>query len=180
MNSDEEPKIRAMVVLDVIGKPPEHLAEVLEKVIGEIDKEKGVTVIGKNIKDPKPLKENENFFTAFAEVDLEVDEIINLVIVMFKFMPAHLEIISPEILAISNNSWGDILNELARRMHGYDEIARMLQHENKTLKSQIEGITGKQVVTPMTLKSEVKDSKDLKKFNPPKSKVKKKKKGKKK
>ena len=24
MNSDEEPKIRAMVVLDVIGKPPEH------------------------------------------------------------------------------------------------------------------------------------------------------------
>ena len=180
MNSDEEPKIRAMVVLDVIGKPPEHLAEVLEKVIGEIDKEKGVTVIGKNIKDPKPLKENENFFTAFAEVELEVDEIINLVIVMFKFMPAHLEIISPEILAISNNSWGDILNELARRMHGYDEIARMLQHENKTLKSQIEGITGKQVVTPMTLKSEVKDPKDLKKFNPPKSKVKKKKKGKKK
>ena len=176
MNSDEEPKIRAMVVLEVIGKPPEHLAEVLEKVIGEIDKEKGVTVIGKNIKDPKPLKENENFFTAFAEVELEVDEIINLVIVMFKFMPAHLEIIFPEILAISNNSWGDILNELARRMHGYDEIARMLQHENKTLKSQIEGITGKQVVTPMTLKAEVKDPKDLKKFNPPKSKVKKKKK----
>jgi len=181
MNSDEEPKIKAIIVLDVIGKPPEHLAEVLNKVIGEIDKEKGVNVLGKNIKEPRPLKENESFFTTFAEVELEVEEILNLVIVMFKFMPAHLEIVSPEIIAISNNSWSDILSELTRRMHGYDEVARMLQHENNLLRKKLEELTGEKATTPMSPAENLPEKLNPKKKEKPKARSKKaKKKGKKK
>jgi len=147
---DEEPKIKAMVVLDVIGKPPEHLIESLKHIIVAIDNEKGVTVLGKDIKESRPMKDQKDFFTTFAEVELEVESILNLVIIVFKYMPAHLEIIYPEILAIPNNSWNDILNELARRMHGYDEIARMLQNENNLLRKKLEEQTGEKTVTPMS------------------------------
>ena len=147
---DEEPKIKATIVLDIVGKPPEHLVESLKHIIAAIDNEKGVTVLVKDIKEPRPMKDQKGFFTTFAEVELEVESILNLVIVMFKYMPAHLEIIYPEIIAITNNSWNDILNELARRMHGYDEVARMLQHENNLLRKKLEELTGKKAVTPMS------------------------------
>lgn len=150
MNLDEEIKIKAIIILDVVGRPPKHLVESLKRVAEEIDKEKGVNVISKDIKEPRPMKDQEGFFTTFAEIELEIDEVLNLAMVMFKYMPAHLEIVSPEIIAISNNSWNEILNELTRRMHGYDEVARMLQHENNLLRKKLEELTGDKATTPMS------------------------------
>lgn len=135
-------KIRAIMILDVIGRPPEHLIESLEKVIEEIDKEKGVEVKAKDIKEPALMKDQKDFYTTFAEVEVEVDEVLGLSILLFKYMPAHLEILSPEIIAISNNSWNDILNELARRLHAYDEIARIMQNERIILMKKIEELGG--------------------------------------
>ena len=142
MNSPEEMKITAMMVLDVIGKPPEHLIESLEQIIKEVDKEKGITVKSKNIKEPKPMEEQKGFFTTFAEVEVEVEEILQLAILMFKYMPAHLEVISPEILALTNNGWNDVLNEIIRRLHGYDEIARVMQMEKQMLLRKIQELGG--------------------------------------
>ena len=131
MSSDE--KIRAVMILDVIGRPEKHLIESLEKVIEEIDKEKGVSVKMKDIKVPTLMKDQKDFYTTFAEVEVEVEEMIYLAILLFKYMPAHVEIISPEILAMSNANWNDVLNELARRLHSYDEMARIMQVEKSIL-----------------------------------------------
>ena len=138
----DDTKIRAIMILDVIGRPPKHLIESLEKLIEEIDKEKGVSVKVKDIKNPVLMKDQKEFYTTFAEVEVEIDEVLNLAILLFKYMPAHLEIISPEIIAISNNSWNDILNELTRRLHAYDEIARIMQNEKVILLKKIEELGG--------------------------------------
>ena len=138
----DDTKIRAIMILDVIGRPPKHLIESLEKLIEEIDKEKGVSVKVKDIKNPVLMKDQKEFYTTFAEVEVEIDEVLNLAILLFKYMPAHLEIISPEIIAISNNSWNDILNELTRRLHAYDEIARIMQNEKIILLKKIQELGG--------------------------------------
>ena len=52
-------------------------------------------------------------------------------------MPAHVEIIHPELIALTNNGWNDIFNELTRRLHGYDEIARILQVEKNILEKKL-------------------------------------------
>lgn len=154
MNSPEETKnIKAVMIFDIIGKPPEHLNETLNNIINKIDEEKGVCVKEKKInepvlmKDPKNSKETiknekdfvvqKDFYTSFAEIEVEVEEILHLVILMFKYMPAHIEIISPELIALTNNGWNDILNELTRRLHGYDEIARVLQVENAKMQKKL-------------------------------------------
>jgi len=154
MSSDKN-KITAMFVLDVIGRPPEHLTTSLNNIIGELDKEQGVSVKVKDIKEPRLLDKSKGFYTTFAEVEVEVDEILYLAILLFKYMPAHIEIIEPEMLVLTNNGWNDVLNELVRRLHGYDEIARAMQMENYALKQKITEITGKQVITPLTPKSEI-------------------------
>ncbi len=144
MNSDEDTKgIEASLIFEIIGKPKEHIVESLNKIIDAIDKEKGVTVKSKKVNEPKEMKDKKDFFTTFAEVEVEIEELMNLAMLMFKYMPAHVEIVSPELIALSNNSWSEILSELTRRLHGYDEVARMAQTEKAILEKKLREALGK-------------------------------------
>jgi hypothetical protein len=109
----------------------------LEDIIKNIDEEKGVTVLGKKINEPVLMKDNKEFYTTFAEIDLEVEDILYLTIIMFKYMPAHIEVLEPELIALTNNGWTDILSELTRRLHGYEEIARILQLQNSKMQKKL-------------------------------------------
>ena len=141
MNSTDETKgIKALLIIDVIGKPPEHLTETLNNIIKKIDDEKGVDVISKKLNEPTLMKDQKNFYTSFVEVEVEVEEIFGLIILMFKYMPAHIEIIYPELIALTNNGWNDVLNELTRRLHGYDEIARIVNVEKSILEKKLRGV----------------------------------------
>ena len=138
MNSIEETKgLSAVMIIEVIGRPPEHLTETLNDIIKKIDDEKGVNVKGKKINEPTLMKDQKNFYMNFAEIEVEIEEILQLAILMFKYMPAHIEIVSPELIALTNNGWNDILNELSRRLHGYDEIARVVQAEKLILEKKL-------------------------------------------
>ena len=125
--------IKAVLILDIIGRPPQHLTETLEKVVEEMGKEKGVKIVSKEIKEPTIMKDNKDFYTTFSEIEIEAEDIYHLAGLMFKYMPANIEVISPEEIKLSNNGWSDILSELIRRLHSYDEIARLMQIENQKL-----------------------------------------------
>ena len=57
-------------------------------------------------------------------------------------MPAHVEIISPELITLTNNGLNEMLNELTRRLHGYDEVARTLQVEKEILNRKMKELMG--------------------------------------
>jgi membrane protein insertase Oxa1/YidC/SpoIIIJ len=168
--------IRSTIILEIIGKPPEHLIETLEEIIKKIDEEKGVRVIDKKINEPILMKDNKEFYTTFAEVNIEVEEISYLAIIMFKYMPAHVEVIEPELIALTNNGWTDILSELTRRLHGYDEIARILQIQNSQMQKKLQELLpkNKEIKEVIPEKEEIK--KDIPKKKEANSKVDKKKK----
>ncbi len=140
--SSDNVKISAIMILDIIGRPPEHLVESLEKIIKTMGEEKGVTLKSKKIREPTLMKDQKDFYTTFAEIEIEVEEILYLVLLMFKYMPAHIEIVHPELIALSNNGFDEILNELVRRLHGYDEIARIMQMEKQILLKKIQDLGG--------------------------------------
>ena len=144
MSSDEREtrNIRAILIVEVIGRPPEHLTETLNNIIKKIDEEKGVSVKEKKLHEPILMKDQKDFYTTFAEVEVEVEEILNLAILMFKYMPANVEILSPELIALTNNGWSDILSELTRRLHGYDEVARIIQVEKNILEKKLREVLG--------------------------------------
>ncbi len=134
-----------MFIFEIIGRPAENLVKTLDDIIKQIDEEKGVEVKSKDIKEPTTLKDQKDFFTTFAEVEVEVEEILYLVLLMFKYMPAHIEISSPELIALTNNGWGEILSELTRRLHAYDEVARVLRFENNQMQEKLNSVTKSQV-----------------------------------
>jgi len=130
-------KINAILVFDIVGKPPEYLTETLNSLAEKIGEEKGVSVKDKKINEPVLMKNQKEFYTSFAEVEVEVQEIMHLAMLMFKYMPAHIEIISPEHITLDNNGWGEILSELTRRLHGYDEVARVIRAEKEILEKKL-------------------------------------------
>jgi hypothetical protein len=141
MSSDEQTKgIRANIILDVIGRPPEHLVDTLKKIGEKITEEKGVKIIEEKIKDPVELENQKEFYSSFSEIELEVENISVLVSLIFRYMPAHVEVISPELIALTNQGWGDILSEITRRLHGYDEVARVIQSEKKILENKLKSL----------------------------------------
>ncbi len=143
MNSIEETNgIKAILILEVLGRPPEHLTETLEELIGKIDSEEGVEVISKKINEPVLMKDRKDFYTNFAEIEVEVEEITDLGKLMFKYMPSNIEVLSPELIVLTNNGWTDILSELVRKLHSYEEIARIIQIEKKVLENKLREVLG--------------------------------------
>ncbi len=130
-------KITAILMLEIMGRPKEHLVETLEGFIKQIDEEKKVTVTNKKIQEPNLVKDKKDLFTTYAEIEVEVEEFAYLVMLMFKYMPAHVEVVEPEKLQIDNNMASELLSELTRRLHKYEELARLMQAEMQILKNQI-------------------------------------------
>jgi len=134
MSSD---KINAIMIVEVLGKPKEYVTEILEEIVGKISAEKGVKIIDSSIKEPRELEKQKDFFTSFAEIEFEADEMLQVFFLVFKYMPSHIEIISPEEINLKNYEVTDILNSLTKKLHNYDEIARMMKFEKDVLEKQL-------------------------------------------
>ncbi len=146
---EETKGIKAILILEVLGKPAEHLTETLGELIGKMDAEPNVSVISKKINEPVLMKDRTDFYTNFAEIEVEVEEIVQLVMLMFKYMPANVEVISPELIVLENNGWNEVLNELIRKLHGYEEIARIIQIEKTVLENKLREVLGSKKAEPV-------------------------------
>jgi hypothetical protein len=130
-------KIRAVFIVEAIGRPPEYLTETLNRIAKSIGEEKGVKIVESKINPPVEMKNQKDFYISFAEIEVELEQVLSIAILMFKYMPAHVEIISPERLTISNFELGDLFSELTRRLHGYEELARIMQNEKIILETKL-------------------------------------------
>jgi len=147
MDKEETKGIRAVMILEIIGRPAEHLTETLKEIIKKIDEEKGVEVKEHKINESVLIKDQKDFYSSFAEIEVEVEEILYLAMLIYKYMPAHIEIIEPGLIMLSNNGWSEIFNELTRRLHTYDEVARVLQIEKGLLEKKLRELLPKKEKT---------------------------------
>jgi len=140
MSSD---KIDAIMIVEVLGKPKEYVVEILEEIVGRIGAEKGIKILDSSIKEPRELEKQKDFFTSFAEIEFEADEMLQIVFLVFKYMPSHIEIISPEQITINNYEYTDILNSLTKKLHNYDEVARIIKNEKDILEKKLRSLEDK-------------------------------------
>lgn len=119
-----EGKINATILLEILGRPVEHVKEALTTLVLKIGSENGVKIINKTLHDPKPVQDSKTLFTSFAEIDLELDSLDRYVMVLFTYMPSHTEIVHPEKILISNAELNEIGNTIVQRLHLYDAVTK--------------------------------------------------------
>lgn len=148
-------KIRALFIFEIMGKPPEHIVETLEKLIDQLSKNKGLEIKNKTIHKPKEIErqdesggrkegkdqiqqpEKTSFFTTFAEVEVETEEIRLILAITLNMLPAHVEILKPENFHLKNTELSSLLTELTVKIHKYDEIAKSILIERNTILNKL-------------------------------------------
>ena len=150
------------MIFEIMGKPPEYIIETLNDLLGKLGSEKGVSVTGKKIREPKAV-ENSDVFTSFAEVEVEIDELQRLMTILFAYMPANVDIISPSEFRLKNFDLCGSCNEILAKLHNYDSVAKTLLYERNNLVNQLNQI--KQSIKPQieTIETRKKEKKTGKK-----------------
>ena len=133
-------KINAVIIIEVMGKPPAYIKESLEKLIEKMSGENGVKIINKKINSPKKLEKTE-LFTTFAEIELELDSVIDLVKIIFAYLPSHIEVIKPENVQISNYELNFLFNQISMRLHEYDSVAKSMLFEKSILENKLKQLS---------------------------------------
>lgn len=130
-------KIKATLVLEILGKPAEHIKSALVSLIEKLGAEQGVAVIEKTIHEPSLVKDSKEIFTAFAEVSVEFNALENYFGILFAYMPSHVEITSPLNFSISNTDFNELGNKLLARLHDYDAITKKFVYERNFLLNKL-------------------------------------------
>jgi len=124
------------MIVEIMGRPPEHLSESLKKHIGLLDKVKGVKVVNKTFSDPKIAAEEKDLYTCFSEIEFECQNLKQLADVMFDFMPSSVEVVDPANVSLAADEATSLLNNLTGRLHRYDEVAQTIQNKEKQMMNQ--------------------------------------------
>ena len=143
-------KIHASIILEILGKPADHVKKALEDITTKIDSEKGISILNKTLHEPIPVQDSKTLFTTFAELDVEIESIDRYFALLFTYMPAHVEITKPENLSLSNSEFNEIGNKIVQKLHEYDAITK------KTLMDKEFAVNKLKEVAPHLFKTEEK------------------------
>lgn len=125
--------IKARMILEILGRPKEHIVEALSSLVEKMEKDDGLKVLEKKIHEPIEVQDAKDLFTTFAEVLVDMKDLEGYWNALFKYMPANVEIISPESIQLTSNSLNFAGNKLMARLHEYDAIAKTALQDRQML-----------------------------------------------
>lgn len=170
-------KIRSLFIFEMLGKPAEHLTETLNKLIDQLDGNKDLEVVRREVHDPKLVEddetiqnkieklERENFikqglYSTFAEVEVVTEDLNIVMAIVLNMLPAHVEILEPSELTLTNNNMSGLMTELTVKMHKYDEVTKVLMLEKEYLLKQMKEMEDKLNNFEGEVKGEEKEAKN--------------------
>ena len=130
-------EIRIIAIFEVLGRPAEHLVEALKSILEKLGNEQGVKIVEQKIAEPTPI-EKSDLFSSFAEVEMEIRELKQLINVMFSYMPAHVDVLRPSDFVLKNFDLNTMCNEIILKLHSYDEIATKMVYERNILAKSLQ------------------------------------------
>jgi hypothetical protein len=130
--------VRAIMIVEIAGRPPEHVKATLETHVGQMRTLKDIEVFSITVSDPREIDGSEGMFTCFAEVEFGAESFARLTEIVFDFMPSSVEVIEPAELKMGMADATSFLNNLTGRLHRYDEIAKLAQMQNQQLAKKMQ------------------------------------------
>lgn len=117
--------VKAILIIEVMGRPAEYLPQALKEHVENINKVKDTMITKLTIADSKLIEGQQDAYSCFAEVEVRTDSLSSLMGLVFDFMPSSVEVLEPYDLGFDSQEASMFLNDLAGRLHKYDEIAKL-------------------------------------------------------
>jgi DNA repair exonuclease SbcCD ATPase subunit len=125
-------KILCRVVIEVLGKPKEHVEKAMQSYIEKIKKDEKLKVLREEFAEVK--KQESEFWATFTELEMEIEDVQNLIGFCFDYMPSVVEILNPSKIEMSDKGFSDFFSDLQARLHQVDMVAKQVKMENNSLK----------------------------------------------
>ncbi len=134
-------KIKINTIIEIAGKPEEHVKETINKLMNILRKNDKLKIIKEEIAPTKktevaspnnPDKKLE-IYSSFAELEIDLPNFDELMQFIFAFMPSSIEILEPEKLKIDQKDIENSMNDLLGRLHHHSKA--MMEYQ--ALKQQI-------------------------------------------
>jgi hypothetical protein len=133
----EHAHIRCRTIIEVLGKPKEHVEDAIKEYIEHVKEDSELVVLNE---DYSEIKEQGKLFSKFVELDLVIKGTKKLISFCFEYMPSSIEVVKPEHLILTNPQLSNFLNDLQARLHNVDMIVKQLKAENDFLKHNMNAI----------------------------------------
>jgi len=134
MGEQNKEYLRCRVILEVMGKPKQHVEDTIKKYVKEIREIPDIMVVKEEY---MPIKELDKLFSSFVEIEMAVKSIITLVGFCFDYMPSSIEIVKPEKVVMPGNELSGFLNDLLARLHSTDMMLKTIKARNLVLKKNL-------------------------------------------
>jgi len=155
-------EIKVTMVLEVLGRPVEHISQVLNEIIERLEKEKGVKILDKKIFPPKAI---EQLFSTFCEIEISIETLYRLFEICSEYLPSSVEITEPGEMSMKLQDSNAIINYLLAKLHKYEEIIHIINAEREIMFNQLNTRGEKPAFLPMIEQQNQQKEKQNKKSN---------------
>ncbi len=141
--------LKVHLIFEVVGKPAEFIDETIKKLIEELEKEKGLEILEKNIGIAKPYEvksgdgEKTDLFSTYSEVKIIIENLKRLTHIIFDYMPSSIEISEPAEIKMKTQDTNLLINELATKLHQYDLSNKKLVFQRNILFEKLQELQKK-------------------------------------
>ncbi|MFP4117308.1 MAG: hypothetical protein ACLFTR_00110 [Candidatus Woesearchaeota archaeon] len=129
--------IHFTAIIEVLGKPKEHVEKALNDYLSKI-KESKLIFIKEETSEAKEVE--DSMFSTFSEVELMAKGTDALINFCFDYMPSSIEVVEPSILKYSSKALTDFLNDLQTRLHNLDMMVKTTKSKNQALNRNTENL----------------------------------------
>ena len=135
MPEEKKDLIRCRAVLEVLGKPKEHVEKTIKLLVEKVKEDPEISILKE--KFAEITQQEKEIFSTFVELEMVVKGVTTLTGFCFDFMPSSIEIEKPEILEVKNRDISNIFNDLQSKLHSVDMVAKKLRLEGDFLKRNL-------------------------------------------
>ncbi|MFC1768933.1 hypothetical protein ACFLZX_04180 [Nanoarchaeota archaeon] len=130
----ENEHIRAKIIIEVVGKPKEHVDKAINSYVEKIKTDADFVLLNTKFAE---ITEQGKLFSTYVELEIVIKGITSLIGFCFDYMPSSVDIVKPESLAISNRELNAVINDLQAKLHNVDMVAKSRAVENDILKRNL-------------------------------------------
>lgn len=129
----EEEPLNVRAIINILGKPKEHIEQLIKEYVKKLGKENGVKVIDEQYAEAEKVVKDD-IFSTFAELEIEFKDVPKLVWFCFDYMPSSVEIVHPEKIMYRSTDFTAFLNDHQGKLHRLNMMIENLSAENKVMK----------------------------------------------
>ena len=140
---------RCNVLIELVGKPKEHIEKTMQGYVEKIMKEEDMEVIESSIAELKEFETGakeegmvKDMWSTFSELDIMIKNMPALTQLCLNYMPASVEIIEPEKITYTREDLSIFFNDLQARLHQLDLIAKQMKSEAMFLRKGVSALLG--------------------------------------